>query len=245
MTLRAIIVDDEPLAQLRIKRLLTELGGVDTIAVGENGKQAIELVNKFQPDLLFLDIQMPVMSGLDAAYQIAELDNPPAIIFCTAFDKYTLEAFKANAVAYLLKPIRQNEVVDAVQNAAKVSKAQLKSLAGETKKVAQTLSIHSHGEIERWPLASFLYFRADDKFVVAGLRQGGEIVVDYTLKELEKEFGNQFVRTHRQSLVSRNDLCRLFRDGGGQASVTINGIEQSFAVSRRHLSEVKKCFIND
>ncbi len=271
MTLRAVIVDDEPLAQMRIKRLLVEAGGIDVVAVGENGKEAISLVAEYEPDLLFLDIQMPIMNGLQAAYDIAQRNSPPAIIFCTAYNEFTLEAFKTNAVGYLLKPIKRTELLNAIENSAKVTKAQLTSLTSgdlasndsENGLVGQiennssvsgnaevpvnqkTLLIQTQNNMERWPVDAFLYFRVEGKCVVAGLREGGEMVVDYTLKSLERDLADVFVRVHRQSLVNCGELSRLFRDENGQTCVQINGVELPFPVSRRHLGEVKQCFIKN
>ena len=115
MTIKAVAIDDEPLARARLVRLLT-MQGVDVIAQGENGQQAIDLVfENDDVDILFIDINMPIKTGLQAVNDICSTHlDPPAIVFCTAYDEYALDAFKTNAVAYLLKPIQAEDIANAI-----------------------------------------------------------------------------------------------------------------------------------
>ena len=100
-----LIVDDEPLARQRLARMLDKLDGYDLVAEAENGEAALAAICKFDPDIVLLDVRMPGEDGLSVARRIGALDDPPAVIFCTAFDQYALDAFGTEAVGYLLKPV--------------------------------------------------------------------------------------------------------------------------------------------
>jgi two-component system LytT family response regulator len=112
MTTRAIIIDDERLARNELKKLLTEYPDIEVVAEAANASEGIQRIDEFQPDLVFLDIQMPGKTGFD---MLAELDRAPHVIFTTAYDEYALRAFEVNALDYLLKPIEPKRLSDAIQ----------------------------------------------------------------------------------------------------------------------------------
>jgi two-component system response regulator AlgR len=104
--MKILIVDDEPPARDRLKRLIEELDGCECAGEAGNGTEAISLVSRLSPDVVLLDIRMPGMDGVEAAQHLSRLEEPPAVIFVTAYDEYALRAFDAQAVGYLLKPVR-------------------------------------------------------------------------------------------------------------------------------------------
>ena len=104
-----LIADDEPLARARLKRLVDESDSYSVVGEANDGKEVLLLCGKLTPDIVLMDIRMPDMDGLEAAYHLSHLDNPPAIIFTTAFSEHALAAFNSNAVDYLLKPIRREK----------------------------------------------------------------------------------------------------------------------------------------
>src|SRR5580704_712428 len=110
--IRAIIIDDERLARNELKKLLAEFPEIEVIAEAANAVEGIEKIDELQPDLVFLDIQMPGKTGFDL---LTELDSVPEIIFTTAYDEYALKAFEVNALDYLLKPIEPGRLADAIQ----------------------------------------------------------------------------------------------------------------------------------
>src|ERR1700754_2162914 len=118
--MKALIVDDEPLARERLASLLREAGG----EVGDGGA-AVEAAAKLTPDVILLDIRMPVMDGLEAARHIAQLESPPAVIFCTAYDEHALAAFEASAIDYLVKPVRLERLRGALERAHRFGQAAL------------------------------------------------------------------------------------------------------------------------
>src|SRR5689334_8850951 len=116
--IRSIIVDDEPLARDVIRMLVKRHPGLEIVAEGENGVEAVNLVNELKPDLLFLDVQMPELSGFEALREM-EASALPLIVFTTAYDTYALKAFEASAIDYLLKPFDQERFDRSIERAVK------------------------------------------------------------------------------------------------------------------------------
>ena len=241
-SISVVVVDDEPLARARLERFVNAMTEVELLAIGTNGREAVELSQKHQPDVLLLDIEMPSMTGLEAAKVILEQFNePPAIIFCTAYDEYALEAFSTSAVAYLLKPIDYNDLSTAILRAQRLSRLQLHQLEASSEE-DQQINIDQDGYLAKLPVADLLYFRVEGKSVVAGLMDSTEVIVDYTLKTLEESLAKGFIRVHRSSLVNKRYLKELISDDDGQKAIKLSHTELVFQVSRRHLKQVKEVF---
>ncbi|MDE2251349.1 MAG: response regulator, partial [Gammaproteobacteria bacterium] len=129
MNQRVLIVDDEAPARARLRRLLAELGCTDIAGEAENGEQAVRLAGELHPDLVLLDVRMPGMNGLEAARHLALFEAPPAVVFTTAYDAYAVEAFEAQAIGYLLKPVRAEKLAAALGRAARLAGPQLARVA--------------------------------------------------------------------------------------------------------------------
>ena len=247
--MKILIVDDEPLARERLLRLLQSLRPGSDCWQAANGEQALGLVQQHNPDLLLLDIRMPGMSGIELAGRLEQLAEPPALIFCTAYDEYALEALRHQAVAYLLKPVREAELARALAAAGRVNRVQLAALtaladapadgAGERAAQRTRLVSHSHRGIETMAVADVRCLLAQEKYVTA-CSPWAELLIPDTLKELEREFGERFLRVHRNALVARAHIVRLQRDEDGSWYVVLDGIEKRPLVSRRHLGDVKQ-----
>lgn len=121
-----LIVDDELPARERLQRLVAELPGWTVAGSCSNGNDALALVGKLDPAVLLLDIRMPGMTGIEVARHLGALEHPPAIVFTTAYDEYALQAFEAQAVGYLLKPVRRERLQEALKHAARLSSPQLR-----------------------------------------------------------------------------------------------------------------------
>ena len=244
MKLTALIADDEPLARSRMKRLLSQLDDIDVVAVAEDGAEAVELTCEKGPDLVFLDIEMPRVNGIGAARQILEsATQVPAIIFCTAFSEFAVEAFETSAAAYLLKPVTPDQLRAAIERATVISKLQLTALEQATEGSAlNKLLVQSDDTLSSVSIDDILYFRSMDKHILAGMKSGAETIVDYSLKELQERFCEQFVRAHRSALVNVKYLETLYKDEVGHYSLTLEYAQRVFPVSRRHLSEVRRRF---
>ena len=242
--MKLLVVDDEALARERLVRLVTRLHPQAQCLTAEDGEQALAFVETQAPDLVLLDIRMPGMDGIELAARLDALAQPPAIIFCTAYDEYALDALQHQAVAYLLKPVREVELARALANASRVNRLQLASLrqqesdgegaAGERRQV----SSQTHRGLETMALDEIRCFIAEQKYVTA-CSPSGELLIPDTLKDLEDEFGARFLRIHRNALVALEHIVRLRRDESGNWRVVLDGIELSPSVSRRHLAQVK------
>ena len=242
MKIHTLIVDDEPLARTRLSRILLSFDDIQVVGSAKDGQEAIELSNKLKPSLIFMDIQMPKKSGLDAAKEIiANNQNPPAIIFCTAFDQYAINAFDLNATSYLLKPASKQDIKRAIDQAVSLSKLQIKSLI-EQVEPQDSILLKESNAVEKLALEHVCYFNAEDKNVIAGLEDGRQAIVDMTLKELELKYPNELMRIHRSILVNKEKLQKLIKNETNNYSVLLNGIDQHLQVSRRCLNEVKSYF---
>jgi two-component system response regulator AlgR len=240
MNRRVLIVDDEPLARSRLLRLLEGIEGYEPCGEADSGQSAVDQASRLAADIVLMDIRMPGMDGLEAATRLASLPTPPAVIFCTAYDEYALPAFAASAIGYLLKPVRREQLLAALQRALKLNQAQLRALHPPTPDPAQKahMSTRSQRGVELIPLADIRCLLADQKYVTV-VYSGGEQLVDKSLKELEQEHPELWVRAHRNALVAVAWIEALEREPGGQYFVRLTGTHHRPQVSRRHLARLR------
>jgi two-component system response regulator AlgR len=243
VTLRVLIVDDEPPARERLRSMLVEFGGFDVAGEAGNGAQALESVDRLLPDIVLLDVRMPGIDGLEVARQLAGLEEPPAVIFTTAFDEYALQAFDSEAVAYLLKPIRAEKLQAALTKAGRLTRPQLQQVASAAREPTHRSHIGVRGRdgLKLIPLDDILCFQADQKYTTVRHLKGEDLIED-SLKTLEEEFGTSFVRVHRNALVNTKYLERIARDATGQHFVHLRGMPQPLEVSRRMAGDLKDRF---
>lgn len=234
-----IIVDDEPLARMRLKRLLEAQAHVTKIDEAANADQALKLTLETDPDILLMDIRMPGTDGLTMAKQISNLDDPPAIIFCTAYDAYALEAFETVAAGYILKPVSEEKLSAAIEKAARLTKVQRQAVDPHAQHAGRKhITAQTHKGIEMIPLESIICFVADNKYVSV-IHNKGEHILDDTLKELETEFSEGFIRVHRKTLVKVNAITGLEKDEQGVLYLTLKNSSHKPQVSRRHQAKIK------
>lgn len=240
--MRILIVDDESLARDRIKRILLEQNEHEVLGEASNGQEALQKIEALHPDVVLLDIRMPGIDGLEVARHLVGMDEPPAVIFTTAYDEYALEAFKVHAVDYLLKPVRPERLSEALQKALKPNKVQWKSLNRKedgTPKARTHISSRTRRGIVLVPISDIYYFRAEHKYVTVRHKEG-EVLIEDTLKELETEFGERFLRVHRNCLVSMEHIQALEKNSSGQPCIRLRGVEETLDVSRRHVAKVRQ-----
>lgn len=237
-----LICDDEPLAVERLSRLVTQMGH-QVVATAAYGQQAIEMVQFYQPDVVLLDIQMPEMDGLTCAQYLRQLEPSPAIVFCTAYDQHALDAFKSHAEGYLLKPIMQQELQQVLDQLTKLTQAQMSNLKQKEDMDNQTqrhqIAAKTYRGVELVPVENIYYFLADQKYVTVR-HKNGSVLIDETLKDLELEFGEQFIRIHRNALVSVHYLEGLEVINSGQYQVRCRELDERLSVSRRHLPNLRE-----
>ncbi len=239
--MKILIVDDEQLARERLLRLLQRVEPGAQCLQAADGAQALQVVAAEEPDLVLLDIRMPRMDGIEVAAQLDQQPSPPAIVFCTAYDEYALQALQHQAIAYLLKPVRESELQRALHAAGRVNRLQLASLqqSGASDDARRTISSHTHRGFESMPVDAVRCFVAGQKYVTA-MSAELELLLPETLKELEQEFAGQFIRVHRNALVALRYVERLEKGEDGSWRVVLDGVQLQPAISRRHLSAVKQ-----
>lgn len=243
MKLRALIVDDEPPARERLRSLLAEIEDIEIAGEGMNGEQCLELTAQLEPDVVLLDVRMPGLDGIAAARQLASLIEPPAVIFTTAYDEYALNAFDAQAVAYLLKPIRKEKLEAALAQARRLTRPQLQRLAESTQAAERRshIAARHRDQLRLIPFEEIAYFFAEQKYTTV-FHQKGEDLIEDSLRSLEEEFGSLFVRIHRNALVSVRYLETIERNPDGQYFVRLRGRSEPLQVSRRMASELRERF---
>lgn len=243
--MNVLIVDDEPLARERLSRMVNEIEGYRVLEdSASNGEEALALIEKHKPDVVLLDIRMPGIDGLQVAAKLCEREAPPAVVFCTAHDEFALEAFQVSAVGYLVKPVRAEHLIEALKKAERPNRVQLAAMtrpAAESGSGPRThISARTRKGIELIPLDQVIYFIADHKYVTLR-HEGGEVLLDEPLKALEDEFGDRFVRIHRNALVARKRIESMKRTPVGHFELFLRGLNgDALIVSRRHVAGVRK-----
>jgi two-component system response regulator AlgR len=241
--MKVLIADDEVSARNRLRGLLAEIDpALEVVGEAGDGGEALRLIADFQPDLVLLDIRMPRVAGIETAREIARLPEPPAVIFVTAHEDRALDAFEAGAVDYLLKPVRKQRLEAALGKARRFTGAAWSQLAAalapEPLPARTHLCAYSRGELRLVPLAAVAYFRAESKYTTVRF-DGGEALIEDSLVALEREFGERFVRIHRNALAVLDHAEGLQKLAEGGMGLKFVGMPEVLEVSRRHLAAVR------
>jgi len=234
----ALIAEDEPMlrAQLRA-RLAQAWPELAVIAEAENGEQALALAREFNPDIAFLDIRMPVKSGLEVAEQLA---GDCHVVFVTAYDQYAVTAFEQGAVDYVLKPVTPERMAMVVERL----KQRLDRAPADLATVLAQLNARQMSGPLRWikaslgpsmrliPVDEVVYFHAEDKYTKV-VTADGEALIRKTIKDLFDELnGEQFWQVHRGTIVNLRAIARVDRDYRDQPLITLKGRPEKLTVSR-------------
>ena len=240
--LRVLIVDDEALARLRLRTLLGDCTSPAVLVAGEaaHAVQAMDALRREVFDVVLLDIRMPGVDGITLAQTLAQLPQPPAVVFVTAHSEHAVQAFEVEAVDYLTKPVRLERLQQALQ---KVERLALTAKRLQPDVDEECLIIQDRGRTERVPLVEVLYLKAELKYVTVRTANRSYIL-DGSLNELEERYARQFMRIHRNALVARRAMRALEKhfdpeEGEGWA-VRLRGVDELLAVSRRQLSAVRE-----
>ncbi len=227
--LKLLIVDDELPARSRLRRLLGEQPGCEVVGEAGSGQEARSLVGRLAPDVLLLDISMPGLDGLDLAAELKRRDDPPAVVFCTAYDEHALKAFEFDAVDYLVKPVspeRLGQALDRVRRFLGMERPEAF--------LAATLG----GSTELIDLGDVSCLVAEDKYTTVYL-PGRSLMINHSLNEIELAHPERFIRVHRSALVARDRIRGLERGDGGM-HVLVEGCSLRPVVSRRQLPAVRR-----
>ncbi|WP_194755677.1 LytR/AlgR family response regulator transcription factor [Aliidiomarina indica] len=271
--IRAVIVDDEPLARKGLRIRLEQFQSIDIVAEGSSGREAVELILQEKPDLVFLDIQMPGMNGFDVLRSLRErADTMPAVVFVTAYDQYAIRAFDVRALDYLLKPVdedRLKEAIDRISEELNTEKARqyqdrlvelVSEITGEDcedilRQLAEGkhpkfdhypehLAIKDSGEITRVAMNSIEWIDAAGDYMC--IHAGNQThILRKTMKELEQELNPRiFQRIHRSAIVNLAQVEKLCsRQNGEYHLVLQNG--QELKVSRSYKDRIKQLILGN
>lgn len=208
----AVLIDDEPLARLIVKEYLQPHSDIEIIAECNDGFEGVKAINQHRPDLVFLDIQMPKINGFE---MLELLEQPPAVIFTTAFDEYAIKAFETHAVDYLLKPFSQERFDKALEKfksgtgQQKEATVQLLHDSPRLSSQSERIVVKNGGKIKIIPLPSIQYLEAADDYVKIVTAEGGFLKAK-TMSFYEKNLpADSFVRIHRSYLVNVQEITRI------------------------------------
>ena len=228
-----LIVDDEPLGRARLKRLLDNIDGYQCVAEASSTSQAMALLAKYDVDVVLLDIQMPGESGLEFAAKLSLHALPPAVILVTAHPEHALAAYEVAASDYIVKPVSQERLLQALQRVGRGNRAQL------TAPLQAKISYQLAGVTRQVELSKVLYFLADDKYVRM-VFDGGEALLEQSLSQLEQQYPELLQRTHRHTLVNWQRFDSLNLQSNGKYRIKLHGCDTALDVSRREASRLKQ-----
>jgi two-component system LytT family response regulator len=225
-----IIIDDEQLARQRIKRLLKEYSELTIIAEAENGAEGLLLIEQHQPDLIFLDIEMPILNGFE-------------MVFTTAYDQYAIKAFEEGSIDYLLKPIELERLDKTIKKLKQTNlvPAQL-NLEDLIRKIngkneIKTLTVKLGDKILLIKLSDIVNIQAEDKYVFLHTIDGKKHLTDFTLSVLEEKLPEDFIRIHRSDIINTNYIKEIRKGFNGSLIFVLNNQAETKVSSSRSNSE--------
>lgn len=250
MPIKCILVDDEPLALEEIQYMLETIPDIEIIGKGRNGPEAILLVQELEPDLMFLDVQMPGLDGFEVVEQLIKMDNLPQVVFVTAFDQYAVKAFEVNVVDYLLKPVEKNRLEKALQRvrhqleSKTVSEQKIRELLGMMKATPQKRSKLLIKDKSRNLLVDSeeIYFATVSDGIVSVSSRELQGETNYrTLEDLQADLDPQsFWRVHRSYLVNINRIKEVIPWFNRTLQLKMNDRQETeIPVSRAHAKRFK------
>lgn len=247
---KTIIIDDEAPARLRLKNLA---GGfqdvIEIIDEADDGIQAVEKINHLKPDLVFLDIRMPGLDGLEV---LKEIDHFPTVVFCTAFDEFALQAFDSFCIDYLLKPVTKERFAQTVNKLKLINGQESDSNIRDL--IKQFSATQKHEEVTSIPvkvgekvvfvrLEDVSYFKADEKYVTLTTKHAKSYILDSSLKKLEDKLPSAFIRVHKSFIVNKNLLKEVHKHFNNRFVLIIDDYEQTrITTGRNYYNIVKHLF---
>jgi two-component system, LytTR family, response regulator len=247
MNYRTLIVDDEPAACERLDRMLTQLNApCDIIGKAENGYQALTLINDVKPDVVFLDINLPGINGLEL---LRHCSFDPFIIFTTAYDSYAIDAFEAKTVSYLVKPISETKLLLALNKLVKMTRVSVGSLASALQPIAlhstcaplPLLPVKSGESVSLLKIETIMRISAEGKYTVI-LTKDKQYISNYSISELEERLGSPFfIRVHRSYIVNLKYVLEMRKIGMGKYKLILDiPAQNELVVSKNYYDELKK-----
>ena len=232
---KILIVDDERVHRFMLRSLFAEWGWDAEEA--DDGTTAVAAVEQGPYDVILMDVRMPGIDGLEAARHLAAFEPRPAVVFCTAYDAHALSAFDAQAIDYLVKPVRPERLAAALERVRTFAAGREHAVSGPGQQRTH-LCARIRGSLRLVPIEDVHYLQAEEKYVVVHHARG-EDLIEESLKSLEAEFPTRFIRIHRNCLVARDEIVELQRAPDGQVHAVLRNVATPLEVSRRCLSQLR------
>lgn len=236
-----IIIDDEQLARRRLIRMLQPFALFRILAEASNGQEGLELVDELCPELIFLDIEMPLLNGFE---MLSRLTHQPKVIFTTAYDQYAIKAFEENSVDYLLKPIEKERLEKSVKklNLNGAGGHDLKTLQLlidqlRPKKEVKTLTVKIGDKILLIKLEDIVHIESEDKYIFLRTADGNSHLTDFTLAGLEDRLPANFMRVHRGSIINTDKIKEIRKSFNGSLVFFLLDKETTKVSSGRSFNE--------
>lgn len=239
--LKAIIIEDEPLARELIKNFLSSENDIELMGEFDNGFSGLKAINELKPDIVFLDVQMPKLTGIEL---LELLDEYPKIIFTTAYDEFAIKAFELNAVDYLLKPFSKERFKQALSKVGTKTSNNIEQLKNHVLKSTSInkIVVKSTNNVVVISINDIIYFESEDDYVMIYTRTGKHLK-HITMKVLEEQLdASKFVRIHRSFIINVDELIKIEKFGKDNYQVILNG-NIKLSVSRLRYQELKQ-FLN-
>lgn len=244
---RALIVDDEAPAREELRYLLDELGTVQVVGEATNGEEALVLLSSLDYDIVFLDVRMPGLNGLEVTEQLHDLPNRPRVVFTTAYPEHAVEAFDLAAADYLVKPFDGERLQRAIERglalapeASDESPAEPPTSPADSSDQLARIPVHLEGRTVLVEGNSIVYAAAARGYSTLVLNHE-QVTVTYSLAEIERRLPDRFFRVHRSYLVNLRHVRELVRDPSGTLVLVMNDRRRSMVeVSRRHSRELRR-----
>ncbi|MEJ7693510.1 LytTR family transcriptional regulator DNA-binding domain-containing protein [Daejeonella sp.] len=240
-SITCIIIDDEELARKRLIRLLKPFEFFQIMAEASNGQEGLDLVEEHKPELIFLDIEMPLLNGFE---MLGRLTHQPKVIFTTAYDQYAIKAFEENSVDYLLKPVEKDRLEKSVKKLRLYKTlspdfASLQSLIDhlKPKKELRTLTVKIGDKILLIKLEDIVHIEAEDKYIFLRTADGNSHLTDFTLAGLEERLPDNFVRIHRGSIINTDKIKEIRKSFNGSLVFLLSDKENTKVSSGRSFSD--------
>lgn len=241
-----LIIDDEPPARARLQKLLEHFP--ETFRVldeAKNGIEAVEKINQLQPDVIFLDIEMPGWNGFEV---LERLDKIPIVIFCTAFDQYSLKAFETNSIDYLLKPVRLERLQQTVEKLKSfknnLSSATIMAVLKEfyeqkEEKKMTSITVKKGDKLIFIKLDEVTHFEADEKYVTIYTNKENHLI-EQSLSQLELKLPQIFIRVHRSVILNKNQVLDVQKYFNSRFVITLNNNRKTSITSGRSYNTIIK-----
>jgi two-component system LytT family response regulator len=240
-TWKTLIIDDERLARQRLVRLLKPYKQIDIIGEAVNGQDGLEKIEELKPELIFLDIEMPVFNGFE---MLSQLKHQPKVVFTTAYDQYAIKAFEEDSIDYLLKPVETSRIEKTIEKLQRTQHQPspylpLQALIEQLhiKKDIKTLTVKIGDKILLIRLDRIIYIEAEEKYVFLHTIDGKKHLTDFTISSLEAKLPEVFVSVHRGTIINSDHIKEIRKGFNGAFVFVMNNHENTCITSSRSYGE--------